>query len=372
MRVLMIGGTGPTGVPIVRDLIGHGHDVTILHRGTHERPETPDDVVHVHADPFDEALVHRRARRRHVGRRRRDVRPAPHGRAGDARPLRSLRLGRRRARVSRLDRTRGVHEPVGLPVPVSEDAPLDRRSRDRREGLPHRPHRGGRVRRTPERRALPLPVPVRAVPTGAARVVGGAPHPRRPATHRRRRRRSDAPPPLLHRELRRRPSCSRSSTRERSAGTIFNIGDDRGAHDPADGRAVRDRAGRRPRARVDAVRPRGSGLAAARAADCRRTGYSTSRACSTQLGHRDAVPAAAGSPPHRALARRDTNRNGAASRSRCSPTRSTTPPRTRSSTAWLAGPRLAWWCPSSRSRPAAGSPTADRTGGRARTKEFAE
>ena len=54
MRVLMIGGTGPTGVPIVRDLIEHGHDVTILHRGTHERPETPADVVHVHADPYDE------------------------------------------------------------------------------------------------------------------------------------------------------------------------------------------------------------------------------------------------------------------------------------------------------------------------------
>src|SRR4029077_6103167 len=50
----MIGGTGPTGIPIVRRLHERGHDVALLHRGTHERPETPPDLVHVHADPYDE------------------------------------------------------------------------------------------------------------------------------------------------------------------------------------------------------------------------------------------------------------------------------------------------------------------------------
>jgi nucleoside-diphosphate-sugar epimerase len=50
----MIGGTGPSGVPIVTRLAARGHDVTILHRGTHERPETPADLDHIHADPYDE------------------------------------------------------------------------------------------------------------------------------------------------------------------------------------------------------------------------------------------------------------------------------------------------------------------------------
>src|SRR3954454_17895120 len=54
VRILMVGGTGPSGIPIVRALVEHGHDVTILHRGTHERPETPAAVAHIHAHPFDQ------------------------------------------------------------------------------------------------------------------------------------------------------------------------------------------------------------------------------------------------------------------------------------------------------------------------------
>ena len=52
-RTLVIGGTGPTGIHLVRGLIDRGHDVVILHRGTHERPETPADIEHIHADPYD-------------------------------------------------------------------------------------------------------------------------------------------------------------------------------------------------------------------------------------------------------------------------------------------------------------------------------
>src|SRR5258705_11628127 len=51
-RALVIGGTGPTGIPLVRNLVDRGHDVTIVHRGLHERPETPRDVPHVHTDPY--------------------------------------------------------------------------------------------------------------------------------------------------------------------------------------------------------------------------------------------------------------------------------------------------------------------------------
>ncbi|MGR6997509.1 hypothetical protein ACU686_04355 [Yinghuangia aomiensis] len=32
-RILVVGGTGPTGVPLVRGLVARGHEVTILHQG---------------------------------------------------------------------------------------------------------------------------------------------------------------------------------------------------------------------------------------------------------------------------------------------------------------------------------------------------
>lgn len=51
MRTLVVGGTGPTGPFIVNGLRARGHDVTIFHRGTHEVPEIPDDVTHIHGDP---------------------------------------------------------------------------------------------------------------------------------------------------------------------------------------------------------------------------------------------------------------------------------------------------------------------------------
>ena len=53
-RALIIGGTGPTGIPIVQGLIERGYDVSLLHRGLHERAETPAEVHHLHHDPYDE------------------------------------------------------------------------------------------------------------------------------------------------------------------------------------------------------------------------------------------------------------------------------------------------------------------------------
>ena len=49
----MIGGTGPTGVPIVKGLVERGFAVEMLHSGRNEVPETPDEVVHIHADVYD-------------------------------------------------------------------------------------------------------------------------------------------------------------------------------------------------------------------------------------------------------------------------------------------------------------------------------
>ena len=103
MHVLVIGGTGPTGIPLVRGLVDRGHDVTILHRGMHERPETPAEVAHIHADPYDDDVAARRARPTSTF----DVVVAMYGRlrmhrggstAGRVRPV---RVGRRRARVPR-------------------------------------------------------------------------------------------------------------------------------------------------------------------------------------------------------------------------------------------------------------------------------
>ncbi len=55
MRILVIGGTGPTGPHIVNGLVDRGHDVTILHTGRHEVDTLPPQsaVPHIHADPFD-------------------------------------------------------------------------------------------------------------------------------------------------------------------------------------------------------------------------------------------------------------------------------------------------------------------------------
>jgi nucleoside-diphosphate-sugar epimerase len=123
MKVLVIGGTGPTGIPIVRRLVDAGHDVTILHRGTHERAETPPQVAHVHADPFDEGSL-----RAALGSSTWDVIAAMYGRL---RRVAELTVGRcgHFVSVGGVPAYRGwtdawQHDPPGLPVPIAEDAPL--------------------------------------------------------------------------------------------------------------------------------------------------------------------------------------------------------------------------------------------------------
>lgn len=56
-KVLVIGGTGPTGPYIVNGLIERGHTVSVLHRGTHE-VDYIQEVEHIHTDPhFEEPLT---------------------------------------------------------------------------------------------------------------------------------------------------------------------------------------------------------------------------------------------------------------------------------------------------------------------------
>ncbi len=123
MRILIIGGTGPTGVPIVNRLAAHGHDVVILHRGRHERRETPHDVVHIHADPYDETSLAQA-----VAGGSWDVIVAMYGRL---RTIASLTRGLcgHFVSVGGVPAYRGwtdawQHDPPGMPVPVREDADL--------------------------------------------------------------------------------------------------------------------------------------------------------------------------------------------------------------------------------------------------------
>ena len=75
MRALVIGGTGPTGHFIVNGLRARGFEVAMLHSGRHEVAEIPDDVEHVHTDPFREDAL-----RDALGSRSFDVCVATYGR----------------------------------------------------------------------------------------------------------------------------------------------------------------------------------------------------------------------------------------------------------------------------------------------------
>ncbi|MGI8969329.1 MAG: NAD-dependent epimerase/dehydratase family protein [Dehalococcoidia bacterium] len=63
-EVLVVGGTGPTGVPIVNSFLRAGYAVAIYHSGAHEAA-FDGEVEHLHGDPRDpdniRETVHRRA-----------------------------------------------------------------------------------------------------------------------------------------------------------------------------------------------------------------------------------------------------------------------------------------------------------------------
>jgi nucleoside-diphosphate-sugar epimerase len=140
-RVLVVGGTGPTGIPLVRGLVARGYDVTILHRGLHERTETPEPVAHVHADPYDDGEL-----RSALEGSTFDVVVAMYGRLRRVAQLTSGRAGRF-VSVGGVPAYRGwmnpwLHDPPGLPVPVAEDAPS--------VGEPTEDEKGYRIARTEE------------------------------------------------------------------------------------------------------------------------------------------------------------------------------------------------------------------------------
>jgi nucleoside-diphosphate-sugar epimerase len=122
MRALVIGGTGPTGIHVVNGLVRRGFDVTIMHRGLHERIETPAAVAHLHHDPYDDATL-----ADVLTRRTYDVVVAMYGRLRRIAAATAGRTGQF-VSVGGVPAYRGwMHpwllEPPGMPVPVAEDAP---------------------------------------------------------------------------------------------------------------------------------------------------------------------------------------------------------------------------------------------------------
>jgi nucleoside-diphosphate-sugar epimerase len=123
MKALVVGGTGPTGPFIVNGLLQRGYKVSMFHRGTHEIPEIPPEVEHIHGDPHfretvDEALAGRTF----------DVAVVTYGRI---RFVAEALAGKtpRFVGVGGVACYRGymgphVDVPFGLTVPVPESAPL--------------------------------------------------------------------------------------------------------------------------------------------------------------------------------------------------------------------------------------------------------
>jgi nucleoside-diphosphate-sugar epimerase len=123
VNVLVVGGTGPTGIPLVRSLVARGHDVTLLNRGLHPSDETPPQVVQRHADPYDDASLAVA-----LDGTTWDVVVAMYGRLRRIAELTKGKCGQF-VSVGGVPAYRGwtdawQHDPPGLPVPVREDAEL--------------------------------------------------------------------------------------------------------------------------------------------------------------------------------------------------------------------------------------------------------
>jgi nucleoside-diphosphate-sugar epimerase len=122
-KALIVGGTGPSGPFLANGLIARGYKVTIFHRGTHEIPEIPPEVDHIHGDPHFRETIESA-----LGDQTFDVVIATYGRirfiaeatAGKT-PL-FIAIGGVPSYRGFFDRS--ANFPTGLKVPVPEDAPL--------------------------------------------------------------------------------------------------------------------------------------------------------------------------------------------------------------------------------------------------------
>ena len=123
MKALIVGGTGPTGPFLAQGLIQRGFKVTIFHRGTHEIPEIPPEVEHLHGDPHFRETIESV-----IGDRTYDVVIATYGRIRFVAEALEGKTGCFIA-IGGVPSYRGYFEPSanfpsGLLVGMSEDAQL--------------------------------------------------------------------------------------------------------------------------------------------------------------------------------------------------------------------------------------------------------
>ena len=123
MRTLVIGGTGPTGYHIINGLLRRGYSVTMLHSGEREFPEIPEDVEHIHADAYS-ADSYKNALTNETF----DLCISNYGRLRMIAEITAGRVGRfisiGGGPVYRGYMNPELFKPAGLPVPISEDAPV--------------------------------------------------------------------------------------------------------------------------------------------------------------------------------------------------------------------------------------------------------
>jgi nucleoside-diphosphate-sugar epimerase len=123
LKALIVGGTGPSGPFLANGLIGRGYKVTIFHRGTHEIPEIPPEVEHIHGDPHFRETIESA-----IGDRIYDVVIATYGRirfvaeAFAGKTPCFIAIGGVPSYRGYFDKS--ANFPAGLKVPVPEDAPL--------------------------------------------------------------------------------------------------------------------------------------------------------------------------------------------------------------------------------------------------------
>jgi nucleoside-diphosphate-sugar epimerase len=118
--VLVIGGTGPTGPYVVHGLLARNHRVAICHTGRHEIDEIPDEVEHIHTDPFDASAL-----RAALDGRRFEAIVAMYGRLRDVAVIARDHTDRL-ITVGGMPAYRGymvpdIWDPPGLPIPTRED-----------------------------------------------------------------------------------------------------------------------------------------------------------------------------------------------------------------------------------------------------------
>ena len=133
MRALVVGGTGPTGHFMVNGLRRRGYAVSILHTGNHERDEIPEDVEHIHTDPYAPLAM-----REALGDRSFELCIVTYGRL---RKIAELMVGRtgRLISIGGVPAYRGYNNPTlfrpaGLPVPTFESAELVAEESDDEKG----------------------------------------------------------------------------------------------------------------------------------------------------------------------------------------------------------------------------------------------